>query len=119
MKQILYTVTLVLTAAIAFGQNSRQVADDLKATKTETSLVLTWTAPKQTEAGSWQVEASENGQEFTSIGLVWGADPKLEGTSYSFKQKHEKLRPGYRFYRVQFIGTQAELSTSKTIGLTK
>ena len=122
MKQIFYTIALVFSTTIAYAQNDnniRPVAQDLKVAKTEGNLLLTWSDAKATEEGSWQVEASADGEQFTMIGLVWGADPKASGTAYSFKQKNEKKRPGYRYYRVQFVSAQNEIAASKTIGLTK
>jgi hypothetical protein len=120
MKQFFYTVAFLLYATISFGQSDKTVAADLKATKTATNLVLTWTGAKTTESGSWQVEASEDGQQFNAIGLVWGADPKsAETSSYSFKQKNDKISAGYRYYRVQFVNAQNELSSSSIIRQTK
>jgi hypothetical protein len=120
MKQFFYSMVLMLTTTITIAQNnSRQVAQDLKATIEQNNLLLTWSADKLKGQGSWQVEASGDGNHFNLIGLVWGADPKAEGTTFSFKQKNEKIRSGYRFYRVVFVGERNELEASKSIGLTK
>src|SRR6476660_5493934 len=119
MKQFFYTVALVLLTSVTFGQSDKHVAIDLKATSSGSGLVLTWTDAKSTQAGSWQVEASVNGKDFTAIGQVWGADPKSTETTYSFKQKNEKTGPSYRYYRVQFINTQNELIASRIIGQSK
>lgn len=119
MKQLFYTIALVLVSQLAFAQQGKKVAEDLRATKNETDLLLIWTDSKDTEQGSWQVEASADGKDFSSIGLVWGSDPRNSETTYSFKQKHKKLRRGYRYYRVQFFDNQNVVSTSKTIGLSK
>lgn len=119
MKQFFYSMVLLLVSQVSFAQQGKNVAEDLRATKNETDLLLIWTDSKDTEQGSWQVEASADGKDFSSIGLVWGSDPRSSETTYSFRQKHKKLRQGYRYYRVQFFDDQNVVSTSKTISLSK
>ncbi|MBC7937183.1 MAG: hypothetical protein H7Y86_17705 [Rhizobacter sp.] len=118
MKQFFYLTILfafLSTAAIAQGE---PVAANIKASVTDNNLMLTWNEVNTTEQGSWEVQASADGKQFSTIGLVWGADPKATN-GYAFKQKTNKLQSNYKYFRVLYVADANTAVASNTIGLSK
>ena len=74
---------------------------NLTANVENNNLVINWNIITTATSTSYcEVQASEDGKTFSTIGFVMGADPKQSNNSFSFKQNLKKLKPGKVFYRV-------------------
>ena len=91
---------------------------NLKATVQNSSLVINWHAIDAEMANYSEIQASEDGKNFSTIGLVMGADPK-QANSYTFKQDIKKLKPGRSYYRVVTINTNNVAYASDIVNLSK
>lgn len=118
MKQFFYLVIFSAFATTA-GAQTGPVAKNIKASVTENSLLVTWNEASATVQGSWEVQASADGKDFSTIGLVWGADPKGKADSYAFKQKTNKLQSGYKYFRVLYLADAHNTVASNSTGLSK
>lgn len=118
MKHFFYLVLFSAFATTAHAQ-TEPVAKNIKASVTENNLLVTWNEANASEQGSWEVQASANGKDFSTIGLVWGADPKGSADSYAFKQKAGKIQPQYKYYRVLYIAGTNSAQASNTIRVSK
>jgi hypothetical protein len=117
MKHFFYLVIFSAFTTAAQAQTG-PVAKNIKASITENNLLLTWNEASASQQGSWEVQASANGKDFSTIGLVWGADPKGSADSYAFKQKAGKIQPQYKYFRVLYV-EGADALASNTIRVSK
>jgi hypothetical protein len=113
-----FTLMILFAFANAVSAQKATVAQNIKATVMESSLLVTWNEATASEQGSWEVQASADGTSFSTIGLVWGADPKGSRNSYAFKQKTNKLQSSYKYFRVLYVADN-NTAASNTIRLTK
>lgn len=103
-----------------YAQSSTTVvAENIKVSGTDRNLEITWTENNRPADGTWQVQASENGSDYTSIGLVWGPDPKGARNQYRFKQSWTGLKKHYQSFRVLYISSDNKCETGKAVFLTK
>ena len=119
MKQFFYlTIIFAFLNSFAVAQTA-PVAKNIKASVVENNLLVTWNEANASEQGSWEVQASADGKTFSTIGMVWGADPKAGNDSYAFKQKTNKKQAQYKYFRVLYVANTNDAVASNTIGLTK
>ena len=118
MKQFFYLTILFAFMSTAAIAQENVIAGNIKATVSGNNLVVTWNESAATGKGSWEVQGSADGRQFSTIGLVWGADPKA-ANSYAFKQQTNKLSAKYTHFRVLYIASSNEAVASHTIPLTK
>lgn len=103
-----------------YAQSSAAVvAENIKVTATDRNLEITWTENNRPTDGTWQVQASENGNDYTIIGLVWGPDPKGAKNQYQFKQTWTGLKKRYQSFRVLYASADNKWETGKAVFLTK
>ena len=80
-------------------------------------LFLKWKAVS-TPNSYWKVQASANGAEFFTIGLVMGEDPG-EKNAYLYKQSMATIDKRYRLIRIQQILNSYIIKTSGSKTLPK
>lgn len=120
MKQIFYTVLFVFSVLLVNAQSGTAVATDMKVNRSNGNLMITWSETMSGAAeGSWQVQASADGKTFSTIGLVWGQDPKAANGSYAFKQDLHKIQPGYSYFRVLYVASDNHIHAGKAVGFSK
>lgn len=103
-----------------YAQSSTTVvAENIKVSGTDRNLEITWTENNRPTDGTWQVQASENGYDYTTIGLVWGPDPKGTKNLYQYKQTWAGLKKRYQSFRVLYISSDNKCETGKAVFLTK
>lgn len=126
MRQIIYTIAAVLL--INFNTNAQQGLEnkipDMKITgfngKIENNnLSLVWNTNTTRQDNYWEVQASKDGKDFSTIGLVLGADPKQGKGIFRYKQELKKIRPGMKYYRVLHMEKGDWVMASNSIGLLK
>jgi hypothetical protein len=116
------TFILLAITANAQKQATEQTgiqADKVKATLVKNNLEVIWVKNTTAEANYWEVQGSRDGKNYSTIGVVLGADPKGNGSSYHFKQDNNKIRPGYKYYRVLHIESEDRAVASNSTRLTK
>ncbi|RYY49073.1 MAG: hypothetical protein EOO06_08330 [Chitinophagaceae bacterium] len=119
MKQFfLLTIFFAFAGTATIAQTSA-VAKNIQANIVNNKLVLSWTESEASETGSWEVQASANGKDFTTIGLVWGADPKGARNSFSFKQESTKIQSKFQYFRVLYVAGTKATGTSAAVRLAK
>ena len=125
MKKIIYVFAIALLSFNAYAQQdavintSEPTIEGLKAFVNGTNLLINWGGTKLTGNEYWEVQASNDGKLYTTIGLVLGADPKVGERNYSFKNKITGIRRGLKFYRVLKIQTETIAFVSNSISAAK
>jgi hypothetical protein len=102
-KAVLF-IFLTLAFSKSFSSNicpSDSPFINLTANVENNNLVINWSTLSDAAANGYcEIQASEDGKTFSTIGFVMGADPKLASNSFTFKQNLKKMKPGKVFYRV-------------------
>jgi hypothetical protein len=124
MKQFIYTMAFMALTITAKTQNTSIVtpgiqAEQVKATLVNHNLEVMWVKNSTAEANYWEVQGSRDGKNYSTIGVVLGADPKGNGSNYHFKQTGNKIRPGYKYYRVLHIENEERAVASNSTRLSK
>ncbi|RYD70284.1 MAG: hypothetical protein EOP53_25685 [Sphingobacteriales bacterium] len=119
MKQFFIGTIFFAFAGTATMAQTGSVAKNIKASVIENNLVVTWNEANASETGSWEVQGSADGKSFSTIGLVWGADPKGNRNGYAFKQTANKVQSKYQYFRVMYVANSNTAETSNTIRISK
>lgn len=85
----------------------------------DNKLLINWSSKEKNENDYWLVQGSRDGKEFSTIGLVLGAEPSVEARTYIFKQVLTKIKHSLKYYRVLHIETPEIAVVSEIIELTK
>lgn len=123
LRNIICALVLIITSTNAFsetGNQSKTTINNLTAIVQNNNLVINWMIAETATATSdyCEVQGSNDGVTFTSIGMVMGADPKNPG-SYSFKQNLIKMKAGKKFYRILTIENSGKTNYSNIIKAVK
>ena len=111
----------VLLLSIAFSNSYAQTGNpsnsvnNLKVSVQNNNLMVNWMVNDTNTSNYCEVQASNDGKTFTTIGLVMGADPKQNNNSFAFKQGIKNIKAGQVFYRVLNVGTDGKSYTSNVI----
>lgn len=119
MKQFFLLTIFFGFASSATIAQTAPVAKNIKASVVNNELRVTWNEANAAESGSWEVQASADGKSFSTIGLVWGADPKAGDNSFAFRQKNNKMQSKYQFFRVLYVADASNSTASNMIRLSK
>ncbi len=117
------TSICVLLLSVAFtssfaqtNQQGHTAVNNLKASVENDRLFINWNVTEvATTTNYCQVQASIDGTNFSTIGLVMGADPKQTNNGFSFKQNLSKMKPGMQYYRILTVDANNMVSTSNVI----
>ncbi len=124
MKHFIVFISLISFTLVGLAQEGKSqdgglVANDLKATVVGKNLQLSWGASAGTIGNYWEVQGSRDGKNFSTIGLVLGADPTSQTTTFTYKQDNNKLMPGMKYYRVLLVENETKAIASNMILLSK
>jgi hypothetical protein len=115
LKKAIFTtiVTFASFSAFSFTDISTTPnAGGLTVAIINNSVVMNWS---NTNANYYEIQASTDGKSFSTIGMVIGADPKGDGTTFSFKQQIAKLKPGKPYYRVVLVNADNTASATTAV----
>ncbi len=122
----LFTKTVVLAFAMLTSANSFACdttpnikSGNLKAEIINNNLVMNWAIENPNTINYCEVQGSEDGKIFYTIGYVMGANPSQTDNTYSFKQALAKMKPGKVYYRVLIIGADKNATSSEIVKITK
>jgi hypothetical protein len=110
---------LVFNRSIANNTINTQGVSNLKASIENNSLIVNWVAEPASTTQYYEVQASEDGKTFVTIGFVMGVDPKQNNNTCIFKQNVAKLKPGKVFYRVLDVENDGTATISDVVKLSK
>ncbi len=112
-------LVLIIISTNAYSETvntGNTTISNLNAAVQNNNLVINWMIAETTSANTnfCEVQASNDGINFSSIGMVLGADPKAPG-SFSFKQNLAKIKSGKLFYRILTVESGGRTYTSNII----
>lgn len=107
--------TLSFTA-LATSSPKLSVSGGLTVEVINNAVVMNWS---NTSANYYEIQASKDGKNFTTIGMVMGADPKGAGNTFSFKQQVAKLKPGKSYYRVVLVNSNQTATATEAVKIAK
>ena len=118
LRNVICALLLSVSLTSAFSQ--KNIAGDpaisnLTATVVNNNIVINWNVSDALASNYCEVQASKDGKNFSTIGLVLGADPKQNNNSFAFKQDLTKLKKGHVYYRVVSVGDNYRASTSNVV----
>ena len=116
-----YLSLLATMLFIAVAANAQQANDHIniinfKTYRSETKQVIEWATDAAKPTNYWMVQSSSDGKEFTTIGLVLGADPRQEGDKYVFTQPIKKGN-SKSFYRLSHVNKDGTEQLTEVISL--
>lgn len=123
LRNCICALVLMIVSTNAFSETvnpSNTTISNLNAAVQNSNLVINWVvAGTITENFNYcEVQASNDGITFTTIGMVMGADPKNPG-SFSFKQNIAKMKSGKLYYRILTVETGGKTLISNIIKAVK
>ncbi len=122
MRHVFYTVAFMLVAVTAMSQSlhtqNMDTITNLSAAKTGDNIRISWGSTIAESEGYWDVQASRDGKDFKTLGLVFGSEPAQKGR-YCFKEKASKILSAFTLYRVVHIKQDYTALASEAIRLTK
>ncbi len=116
----IWVIIFTLTFTNSFSTNnnaSLSPVTNLKANIENNNLVIKWNVTPEAAINYCEVQASEDGKTFTTIGYVMGADPKQNNNLFTFKQNLSKLKSGKVFYRILNITADEKAIASEVVKL--
>lgn len=121
MKQFLILIAFVNFTINANAQSINEVVSvqQLKVAINNGQLFMSWQSANANNEAQFEIQASDDGVKFSTIGYVWGADPKGVRGGYAFKQQTNKMKPGMQYFRVLQQVTANTAMASEATGITK
>ena len=83
------------------------------------NIVINWNVTEAIASNICEVQASKDGKNFSTIGIVMGADPKQNNNSFAFKQNLTKMKAGQVYYRVLSVGSDYTATASNVVKTSK
>ena len=115
LRNLILVTLLSVSFSTAFSQTTateNPAISNVKATVVNNNIVLNWNLTNELASSICEVQASKDGKNFTSIGIVMGADPKQSNNGFAFKQNLSKMKSGMVYYRIVTVGANANSSTA-------
>lgn len=115
LRNLILVTLLSVSFSTAFSQTpatESQAISNVTATVVNNNIVLNWNVTNELSASICEVQASKDGKNFTSIGIVMGADPKQNNNGFAFKQNLSKIKSGMVYFRIVTVGANANTSNS-------
>ncbi|RYF88982.1 MAG: hypothetical protein EOO03_07110 [Chitinophagaceae bacterium] len=122
MKQFIYLLAFAFmsvngTAQTTAASKSNKSIENLTVVTEAGNVSVTWTSTLPAE-NYWEVQGSEDGKSFKTIGLVLGTNPTAQD-QYAFKQAKGKLQPGLKYFRVAQMQSNNTGLASDAIAVSK
>jgi hypothetical protein len=118
LRNLISVVLLSVSFSAASAQTTESVnpgISNVKATIVNNNIVLNWNVTDALASNMCEVQASKDGKNFSTIGLVMGPDPKQTNNGFAFKQNLSKMKAGQVYYRVVSVGANANGGTSNVV----
>ena len=115
LRNLILVTLLSVSFSTAFSQTTateNQAISNVTATVVNNNIVLNWNVTNELSASICEVQASKDGKNFTSIGIVMGADPKQNNNGFAFKQNLSKIKSGMVYFRIVTVGANANTSNA-------
>lgn len=87
---------------------------NVKAIVVNKVLIIEWDSDKPADS-YWQIQASKDGKEFTSVGHVFGRNISNNSNLFSFKKSFRKTKTQNTIYRVVWMENSNNGIASKAI----
>jgi len=122
LRNVICALLISLSFSSVFSQtntNNTTLANsgisNLTATVVNNNIVINWNVTDQLASNYCEVQASKDGKNFSTVGIVLGADPSKTDNSFAFKQNLSKMKSGQVYYRVVAIGASDKASASNVV----
>jgi hypothetical protein len=115
LKKIIYL--LIITVSISGEIKAQQSSNgskiititNFKVYENNAQLIIDWSTDGVVDVNYWQVQSSTDGQQYKTIALVFGPDPRQQGNRYQYKDKiKEPAAAGKIYYRVSPVDTKGQ-----------
>ena len=113
LRNLLVVSLLTFSFSTTFAQTAtteNSGISNVKASIVNNNIVINWNVTDALVSSICEVQASKDGKNFTSVGIVLGADPKQTNNGFAFKQNLSKMKAGQVYYRIVTIGSNANAS---------
>ena len=118
LRNVICALLLSVSITSAFSQTNllgNPAISNLTATVVNNHIVINWNVTDELASNYCEVQASKDGKNFSTIGIVLGADPKQNNNSFAFKQNLSKMKAGHVYYRVLSVVTNDRASASNIV----
>lgn len=119
LRQSILIAFLSLAFSKSFSENIITPNTDinLRANVVNNNLIVDWNLSADSTFSYCEVQASEDGKTFITIGYVMGAEPKVGSDHFVFKQQFNKIKAGKIYYRVLNVAVDGKASATYTVKL--
>ena len=107
LRNVICALLLTVSLSSAFSQSNltgNPAISNLTAAVVNNNIVINWNVTDELASNYCEVQASKDGKNFSTIGIVLGADPTQSNNSFAFKQNLTKMKAGHVYYRVLSVG---------------
>jgi hypothetical protein len=127
MTGIKKLICMILLTAPFFGKAVAQpVLHDQSITITnftvyekDAKLIVEWATDGAVPTNYWQVQISNDGNEFSTIAVVLGPDPRQQGDRYQYMEKVKSGRDATKYYRLRHVDVNGNEQLSKVLSPAK
>ena len=120
LKKIVYVAILVLTSYNSNAQTQANTAINITSLTAATKanrLLINWSTDGAVQTNYFEVQRSEDGNTFKTVGLVMGPDPRQTGDSYVYAEPVKKNQDKHVYFRACHVDTKGAEQVSKMIEL--
>ena len=118
LRNLIVVSLLTFSFSTTFAQTAttdNSGINNVKASIVNNNIVINWNVTDELVSSICEVQASKDGKNFSTIGLVMGPDPKQTNNGFAFKQNLSKMKAGQVYYRVVSVGANANGGTSNVV----
>ena len=118
LRNFICVLIVSLSFTCAFSQTNPQAnssISNLTATVVNNHIVINWKVADTIGSNYCEVQASKDGKNFSTIGIVMGADPTQNNNSFGFKQDLSKMKAGQVYYRILSVASNDKASASNIV----
>ena len=118
LRNVICALLLTVSLSSAFSQSNltgNPAISNLTAAVVNNNIVINWNVTDELASNYCEVQVSKDGKNFSTIGIVLGADPKQNNNSFAFKQNLKKMKAGHVYYRVLTVAANDKASASNVV----
>jgi hypothetical protein len=95
--------------------NQKITITNFSAYEKDNKLVIDWATDGTVATNYWQVQASTDGTQFSTIALVLGPDPRQQGDRYQYMEKIKTGVEPKKYFRVRHVAVNGSEQLSEII----
>jgi hypothetical protein len=118
-KAVLFLAVMLISLNSSAKNIPSANSGNLKIEVINNNIVMNWNIADADAVNYCEIQSSEDGKIFTTIGYVMGANPAQANNLFVFKQTLSKMKPGKSYFRVLIVGADEKATSSEVVKIAK